>query len=485
MPTNVFGIDIGTRLMKVALLEKSLRGHEIKSLKTRSVEGLDAEGISEELRSVITEMGYDSDDDRVAALFPAGKLSSRTIFVPLTRRQQIIETLTYEIESLTPFDAEDIVCDYVPIQASPEGTLLMAWIALRDDISSFLKIFHDAGVDPEMLIPAPSAAAALTGTGGEGGLALLDIGYGSTSVLLMIDGVPVAFHNTNAGTADLQPAPGENEPRQSLESFAAYIAVETRRLESAAGRSGQDVSIGRVVAVGGGADNAGARRALEAELGAKVESVEWSGDVEKSKVLAGAIGGALSLINEGGAGVNLGATGMDKRKSLSKNRAQATLAAVLFGLVAISYIISFAVDQARLDGRYEALKNSVRSEFHRALPDVKNIVSEKQQLKNALDEIRKKSRSLGGGLGERDMFLSRLNDLSLSAPKDMKLDVDELVYEPEKIIMSGRTESFEKVDVLKKNIEKLEWTRKVTVERAKAALAAGGINFRLEVETKA
>ena len=80
-----------------------------------------------------------------------------------------------------------------------------------------------------------------------------------------------------------------------------------------------------------------------------------------------------------------------------------------------------------------------------------------------------------------DPFLDFLADITLSVPDNVKLDVEELVYEPDGFIIDGHTESFKKVDKLKKNIEKLTWTGKVTVERAKADVSGSGVRFRLEV----
>lgn len=504
MPSNIFGIDIGPRSLKVAAVEKRLRGVEIKRLKSVPVEGLSDEELSSVLRRTLADMGYDQDDDQVAAVFPAEKLSSRVLNVPLTNPRQISETLSYELEALTPFDAEDMVCDFVTIETTEKDSLILAAIALKEDVSPFINTLHSAGAFPDRLIPSPLASLpAVSGLDlphGEAA-AVIDIGYRSTSVTITTGASPLAFHNTPMGAVDIigEDDNAEEKARKALigevssmidvddefsvplGTFATSISRELNRLVKSAFAE-KDLKITRVFITGELGDSARLRRALSSKLGSQVETASLPYADSADSVYSAAMGAALL---SAGVGVvkwmSLSHGDTIKKRRISKSREQAFLAAGLLAFTLIMGAASFVTEEIQLRNRYESLKGRTRDVFKTALPDVKKIVSETQQLKNALEEVRDKSRSLGAGLKANDPFLDRLYEISQAGPEDVKLDVDELLYEQGKIIISGRTTSFEKVELFKKNLESLEWTKTVAVDKAKAAIE-GGVNFKLGVD---
>lgn len=465
-------MEIDADRIAVAAVEKRLRGYAARGFRSASIEGMSREEAAAALAGLMAELDYDPDDHHAAAIFPGGKLSSRTITVPLTGRRRIMETLPYEIETGAPFDADELALDYIPLESSEKGTKLLAAIALKRDVADFLDIFHSAGIELEMVIPAPQAVPAALAAAMEDGKARLffHIGRRSTDITLTNDGRAAAFHNAAAGET-------------TTEALADFLVLESERLKESGRRAGLDVDVHEALVSGAAAASKSLRESLGEKLGARVEAASFPQTPEAAPELAAALAGALALAGaSGGEVMSLSVEGAGRKRRFSKARAQAAVAAGLLGLVGLLGAASFVAEEMRLGKKYENLKNTIRATFHEALPDIRNVVSEKQQLINALAKLEEKSESLGAALEEEDPFLDRLLGISRAAPEGVRVDIDELVYEQEKMILSGRTESFEKVELLKERIATAPWAGKVSVERATASTAGEGVAFRIEVE---
>ncbi|VAX17022.1 hypothetical protein MNBD_NITROSPINAE02-1578 [hydrothermal vent metagenome] len=517
MSINVFGIDIGADKLKVAVVEKGFRGYEIVRLTTRKISGMDDADVSETLASVIDELGFDNDKDQVAALYPARKLSSRTMDIPLVQRRKILEALPYEIESQSPFGVDDFVSDFISVETRDTGSKIFAVIALKTDFEKFLEVFFGAGLDPDLVIPEPLALTAVfMGEDAMESLSvIIDIGGDTTVMTALQGGKPVSFHVFTQGLRRICLEAGEEESQMEhamerrwspgsggdiweapIKKFASALALESKRLIMSTGRQMEEARDVEIILCGGGGDSERLAKAIADETGEKVkrltlpvkdatiDDAKISARKPPATIFAGAIGAALRIAErEKYEPVNLRTGGFEKKRRFAGDRNQAIVAGVFLAVALLISFSSFIIEGYRLGNRYESLKNEIRAEFKKALPEVKRIVAESQQLKNALAQLDEKSRALGPALLDRDVFLGRLLDISRASPKDIRLDVEELVYEWGQMTISGRTESFEKVEMLKNNIAKLPWAKSVVVDKAKAAPAAGAISFRLEIKT--
>lgn len=479
MSANIFGIDFTSGGLKVAVIEKQFRSHKVSKLVHRPLESDGSEEAARAIKEALANLGYDGETDRVIAVFPSSRLTSRVITIPLTKRKMISETLPFELETLVPFDAEDIVSDFLRIGATDDGSRILAVVAKKEDIEAFLNVYATAGLDPDMVIPEPICAGreAKYRPAAEGGADIyLNLKDNSVSITVVKGQTPVSFHTASTG----------------MENGVEPLVSEIRR--QMLGNDGEFTPLNSIV-LSGGPDGLGEiAEKLESALktpvrisdmpgaGAAVDSQRFVRRSEANAMFALALGAAL-MVAEGDwdSMVDLRAGEFKRKPRMAGYRTQFFTAAGLFITGLLVWTISYFSQSVGLNNEYMALKAQIRSEFKQALPNVKNIVSEEQQLKNALTKLEAKAKALGVGMGGLDPFLVFLADITLSVPDDVKLDVEELVYEPDGFIIAGHTGSFEKVDKLKKNIENLPWTGKVNVERAKADVSGSGVRFRLEV----
>ncbi|MDD5434017.1 MAG: pilus assembly protein PilM [Nitrospira sp.] len=134
------------------------------------------------------------------------------------------------------------------------------------------------------------------------------------------------------------------------------------------------------------------------------------------------------------------------------------------------------------EARYEALKSDIRKTYMETFPDARNVVDEYQQLKSAVDDLRKKVVALGGGTEKGVSSLELLNLMSEKIPKEIKVNIDDLLIEKSKIRIQGDTDSFENIEKIKKEFETVPIFKKVEVADAKLGTDQKKVKFRIVIE---
>ncbi len=485
MAERIIGIDIDGDAIKVAVVEKSFRNMEVVRLDARKISGhATKDEIVTTLKKMMGEIKYDADEDIVTAVLPSRLLSSRTITVPLKKRSQILEILPYEIEPSTPFSADDFVCDYVPVESSDDGTKLLSAIALKADLAQCLNIFKKADIAPDVVVPAPFAIYVaidddINAPSGSLGV-ILETMHDSTGITFLKNKVPIAFHFLSHNTNE---TPSKRAKAISLELGGMLMTLE---------RQGETAKISTVAVCGEHAESAELLQEIKRAVsfstvkaipsGVQASALVKNLDVGLSS-FAGVLGAAYRTADSRAKGsINLLTGEFEKKQKLTGHRSQNIITASLIAILIITAFTSSIMESVALDEKHKDLKKEIRAEFKKALPDVKNIVSERQQLKNAMSSIESKTALIGPALMETDPFLKRLTDISKAVPADVKIDINEFVYEWEIIELAGQTVSYEKIEAFKKNIEVLPWVKKITIKKTKAAVSSEKINFRFEIK---
>jgi len=501
---NIFGIDIGSSSVKIALIEKKFRGWEVKSRLAldAGIEG----GAAQAVRKGLASLNFDVAEDYVAAAFPADKIASRLIPLPFAKRRQIADALPFEMEAQSPFSAEEFVCAHSTVEPKGVGTLVWGALALKRDIEPFIETLKSAGADPDYIIPAPSAVAAssLSGPGGTWRMAL-EIGHANVHIAVVKNGAVFYSHSAPIGAESLLENIGEDygafpdlsldEWEPAVKKFAKELAREIKMTIKAAAKEDPGFTIlGDVSVCGGLGGKAPILKALGEELGVIVvkASMPQGGDGRaeaegKAPVFAGALGAAIAaaeLMDDREKGVpNFRSGEFARKRKLGGDRRQLVVTGVLAAILLAVFAVSYAAEEIRLSRKYDALKNELRAEFKRAMPEVTTIVSEIQQMQSNMKDMENKAASLGFALAEKDPFLDRLGDITKAAPDNARIDVDEFTCEWGKTTLAGRTDNYESVELFKKKLGALPWVKKITTEGAKAAPAGQSVEFRMSLAT--
>ncbi len=166
-----------------------------------------------------------------------------------------------------------------------------------------------------------------------------------------------------------------------------------------------------------------------------------------------------------------------KESAVNTGRIVYIIAAVI--AVAVLGFADFYSNFRYREARYDEIKAEMRKVFMETFPDTKNIVDESQQIRSAVEEMRKKVEALGGGTKGAVSSLDILNTLSEKVPKEIKVNVDDIMIDKSKVRVQGETDSFESVEKLKKEFESVGFFKKVDVSDAKLSADQQKVKFRI------
>jgi len=152
--------------------------------------------------------------------------------------------------------------------------------------------------------------------------------------------------------------------------------------------------------------------------------------------------------------------------------------AIILGILGVS---AFLLNIYLQERKYRDLKSQIRKEFSQALPEVKRVVNELQQMKARVQEERAKLGSLGGGPGGGSP-LEILREVSLMIEPGAKVRVTELLVDSESIEVNGEADSFDTVNQLKARLDQSGNFKDVQLKTARASSLENVIEFKFQMK---
>jgi type IV pilus assembly protein PilM len=251
------GLDIGSGLIKVAVIDHSGREPELTRvtvmplLADAIVEGevMDPGIVAEAIRTAIASAGVKG---KVVVTAVGGRdVIIKKIQIERVKEQQARELMRWEAEHHVPFDMESVELDFQILDPDAGGlemsVLLVA--AKRELIESKVRVLTDAGLEPGVVdveafalhnafeVNHPNAMSGVVG--------LVNIGHDVTNINILDDGVPILTRDITVGTRrfreDLQREQGisADEAQQLLQGYdrSAHLdaVLESRGEEIAVG----------------------------------------------------------------------------------------------------------------------------------------------------------------------------------------------------------------------------------------------------------
>jgi type IV pilus assembly protein PilM len=124
------------------------------------------------------------------------RVLSRDLTIPKTSREQIRESLPFQVQDMLPVPVGDAILDFYPVseEASDNGPVLHGLLvaAIKDAVLANVKAVQLAGLNPAAvdLIPFALSRVAVTRQHVPGTVAMVELGAETTSVVVVTDGVP-------------------------------------------------------------------------------------------------------------------------------------------------------------------------------------------------------------------------------------------------------------------------------------------------------
>ncbi len=465
---RVIALDLEETAVKAALAEVSFRGVRIEALLSEPVAG-QGNAFDALARLMRTQVGR---FDSAVCTAPQGSFSYRLLELPFADRRKLESVVPFELEGHLPFDLEGHTVSFAPLGSRRgDSHLVLATIASKDWLGSYLHSLASVGIDPVAVDLPPAAAANLLlhiTRPGEGAEGLIDVSGYRILVALAVEGRLAgirAWRLAGQGAAETAARALWN-----LSVLANAVAVEASSIW-----------------IAGGASNEELLRTLRRATAARVRSVNDAslaavppGLRDRQAEFVVPIGLALGQQPRLGTSIALNLRQAElayhgKREELWRRVGR--LGALAF-LSILLLVAGWAVRRGREQEKIAELGSRIRSVFRQTLPEVTRVVNEKAQLEAAYADLARKRELFGNLLPSATKTIDLLRALTEAIPPDVGLDVEELTLEGGALRLSGSVPSFEAVDSLKRSLSSIPRFAATTIADVKASVDNKRVSFR-------
>lgn len=231
------GIDIGSSFIKVAEAKPTKDGIQVTALGVAptppgAIENeivVDPQALGQAIKQLLTESGV-SCRRSISSVAGQSSVIVRIIEVPKMTKQELAETMKWEIERHVPFSASEVIMDFIPIErpdALPDDQnmeVLLA-VAQQETINSHVETLFAAGLDPVVVdVEALAASRSLVDSSTNGlreqTVAVINIGAAATELAVFANGL-LSFPRT-------LPIAGDAITRAISDSFSISIEQAER-----------------------------------------------------------------------------------------------------------------------------------------------------------------------------------------------------------------------------------------------------------------
>ncbi|WP_434044755.1 MULTISPECIES: type IV pilus biogenesis protein PilM [Sorangium] len=473
---RLLGIDAGKSVVRAALIRTAYRRVFVEALGEVAV----TDGVSE-AEAIRAAVGLHRPDGAAIAL--SGERSFyRRLDLPAAAQKEVENILGFELEATVPFEMEDAVFDYRMLKRPPgvETLPVFAAVARADDVRERIAVVKEAlGFEPERVALGAVALANLEAVmpelaapptaGASGPIAILDLDYLTSEIVILSGGEPVFARTLSRGTAGL---PGT----------APALARELRQTLAAWRNLGGEPLAGLYL-VGGGATAQGAELFLSTQLGLTIlplPTPRLEGlTPEQAAALprfAKALGLALGLTPKT-KGFNLRKGALEAERSYPFLREKIPILAGLGTVIALSFGFSVVAEMRTLDAERELLLASLATASRDVLGEE---TSDPVKARELLDQ--------GPGAADEDPMprvdaFDVMVQLSKAVPKEITHDVLELDVNRGHTTIQGVVPSVSDAQIIADHMKEHRCFRDVKISRT-SQFTEGRHKYVLELDLK-
>ena len=500
---TAIGIDVGTSSVKAAVVRGAGKKAKVlnflsKEIPRRQAGRASTEAISQAIFELASGLGKQK-DALVAGIFSTQSAMIRNIEVPFKKEARISQVIKFETEVHIPLPIENVIVNHwsLPLE-SASGTSIMVAAVKKADLSSFIEIMKNAGVEPEVVeLEAFSIfnCYLLTKESHEPSPTLiLDIGAGKSTAILarerhlfMVRSIGVGGDAFTLSIADALGVPFAEAERLKLAFSAGKEEVAVREKAILSAIQGPlarlqreiDVTIGsahtllkgegieRVLICGGGSRLPGVTQYLSSKLGCSVELLEeitlkGPGVPVDAVRYVSALGAAAGQVMRLGKKTNLRGEELAYTGRQARLKKQLATTAVLALSLVVAWVGLFFFNLHLKKKLQQELRSGMSRCFKAAFPSVT------REAGNIIDQMEKEYEKLGvqyqsfealseGSISSLEIF----REISSLMPKEVDLQVTDLTIEEDDVTIKGKTTEFANVDAIKNSLQKSRYFKSV------------------------
>jgi|SRR5579863_112821 len=524
------GLDIGTTSIRCLRVARGVRGTSLVNFFSQPIPSYPGQSLLECQAAALRELKAAGrlKGDRWVVSVPTHSVSIREIELPFLDPQKIDQVAPFEIEGSIPFDLSQVIVDATVLERSAEGQscrILVASLS-RQFLSERLSLLKQVGIDPqEVELEGMALARLYRDSSRQGFLWLLEIGARKSILCLLrgdrvvsLRGIPIGGEEFTAFLAvrlsrtieeaekikqeiDLADAGDRRSMflKEALEPWMAEIE-KSLRLSSRPGSSleegsGESEEAPKIVLLGGGARIPGLPEYLGYRLGIRKaeEGIQWD-RLPETRHLSGiqellissegtsyqvALGLALRQTGIGDIGFRKGdfVFGKGEQERRAHWLTVGLILAVIVGLFLGNVYVRYRIKASR----YQALKAELLERFAKSFPQIRSVTQEVDQARSAIAGLKRTELFLGTG---DPTPLALLNEITLAIPKEIPIEVQDLLIDSGKVRIEAQTDSFESIDRIKASLAKGGLFQEVTVSDAKVGADPTKVFFRIQLKAK-
>ncbi len=512
MYRRVLGLDIGSYSLKAVLSRGGLGRLEVRRFMQYPLGASGEDDLASAIRQAMARFRQEEDLTGVefVCAFPGPRASFRRLQLPFTDARKINQTVPFEVETQVPYEIDDLLLDYQILEKGAESAQILVGLTQREALRELLGTCEAGGIDPRIL---DFDATALSNVApfleeGDGFVFIVDLGHAKTCLCGLKEGKLHSVRSIPMGgralTEALQQDLGaerEEAERRKHEAGLALIGSATPTFARSLDRlvkeiertlnAAENASLGRpdrLLLCGGTAQTRGISEYLQDRLGVpcnplslkRDDRLAWSPGEENSLLLPQALG--LSLRGTLSAPVSRLNLRRDEfiyqrdfqvvRQKFMPSFAIATaLIVLLFSGMLIRTINNRSI-AADIESQIEKI-------FRETNPDVTRIVDPIAQMQLSLTDMKRRTEALGLYAGNVTA-LDVLREISTRVPPALDVTLKVLSIDEDRIRFQGTTRSFELVERLKTELEKIPFFSSVNVGDVRSE-RDGGKSFNVTI----
>jgi hypothetical protein len=455
MSRKVLGIDIRKESVSAVLVKASLRESRIDTHAYIPIPDSETEGAPDNIKTAlealigqINPVGCDC-----VVSISADHFSYRILSVPFKEAKKIRMVLPFELEPTVPFPVDDLVIDFIDLETDRLGdqTDLIAVAVPKPDLTPYIENLAAVKIDPEMITVSGLPSALLLARQADPGEDQLFLEINKTISTLFIVG---------SGRIKLLrsiPTPVAEDTR------AGALGAFVRRTLAAYGElSRSDFQPLNIVMTGSGLNGANFDNDVAGVLDLPANRLNICDhlripidDEDVNPWDPALMDNALSLAMveiEGIGGLNFHKGQFAAKKFFVKHKKNWIKTGIFAAAVAVLLLFNLITNSYTLNKQLNHYDQQIRSIFQATFPKQK-IVDPFQQMQ-----------------------------INVKEPETITVDVTRMVISPETVLISGNTDTFNSVEDIKSNLEKINSFKRVTISSTNKNRSGNEIRFQLKVE---
>jgi len=226
---TILGLDMDPTTLRGVVLKTTLRKSQVTGyiavpLAPASSPEEHDDIVRAAMRQLLAAVGQPA--DRIVTELSGDEVSTRIVTLPAKVAKRAAELLPHELEGVVPFDPDDSIIDYQPVESSPTEVKLLAAITPIEKVRAHLERMSALGVEPREIAVGAVALDGLIplvpALSTPGPHCLIDIHPEGTDVCILANGACRFARTLSVRIADLDEGRQHLLERELRQTMAAW-----------------------------------------------------------------------------------------------------------------------------------------------------------------------------------------------------------------------------------------------------------------------